>query len=797
MTEKPTYDELERRVRELEKVELERKQAEKNTRGMCELLSLFLKHSPIYAFLKEVSHQESRVVFGSDNYIDMIGISVSQMIGKTMDELFPLEFAEKMTRDDIDVVFKGDNLEIEEDFKGRNYLTYKFPIMQGDKRYLAGYTIDITDRKQAEEQLRESRKRYAEIFEGSRDGFVMVDAAGRITDANRAFCEMLGYSLDELCAMPNFYKITPERWREWEAKEIWEKRLLGQGHSGLYEKEYIRKDGTVFPVELQSYTVRDENGQIAFLWGTARDITGRKRAEEALRESETRFRELFHSISDLVYTQDLDGRLLSMNPALCEAFGYDEEELVGRRVSDFMEPKFVEAFEGEYLAKLKKEGRHEGTSIYFTKEGERIYLEYRSSMVYPKEGEPYISGTGRDVTARILSETEKKKLQDQLSQARKMEAIGTLAGGIAHNFNNILMGVQGRTSLMLMDKAPSDPDYEHLRGIEEYVKNAVELTRDLLGFARGGKYEANPMDLNALIKHENRMFGRTKKEIRVHGKYEKDLWAVEADRGQMQQALLNLYVNAWQAMPAGGDLYIQTENVILDEEDTKPYGLAPGRYVRISVTDTGVGMNDAIRERIFDPFFSTKDVGRGSGLGLASVYGIIKNHNGFIHVYSEKGEGTTFNLYLPASEKEIAEEGPGMKRDKIQYGQGTVLLVDDEKMILDVGKKMLEKLGYRALSAGSGQEALDLYEKHGEEIDLVILDMIMPGMGGGETHDRLKEIDGGVNVILSSGYSIDGKATEIMQRGCSGFIQKPFSVEGLSRKVREALDERKGDDREE
>ena len=346
---------------------------------------------------------------------------------------------------------------------------------------------------------------------------------------------------------------------------------------------------------------------------------------------------------------------------------------------------------------------------------------------------------------------------------------------------------------MMLNKNTFDPDYEHLKGIKEYIKNAVELTRDLLGFARGGKYETKPMNLNALIRHENKMFGNTKKEVLIHGKYENNLWTVEVDQGQMQQTFLNLYINAWQAMPDGGDLYIRTENVTLKEKSIKPFEIAPGRYVKISVTDTGVGMDDVTREKIFDPFFTTRDAGQGSGLGLASAYGIIKNHGGFMNVYSEKGAGTTFNIYLPASEREVAKEGPVPYPQELQYGQGTVILVDDEEIILDVGQGMLEKIGYRVLAAGSGQDAVDVYKKQKDEIILVILDMIMPGMGGRETYERLKAINGDVKVLLSSGYSINGQAQTILNRGCSGFIQKPFTMEELSRKVREALDEDKSD----
>jgi CheY-like chemotaxis protein len=348
------------------------------------------------------------------------------------------------------------------------------------------------------------------------------------------------------------------------------------------------------------------------------------------------------------------------------------------------------------------------------------------------------------------------------------------------------MGIQGRASLMMIDKDPSHPDLEHLKGIEEYVKNAAELTKDLLGFARGGKYEVQPTNLNELIKHENRLFGQTKKEISMKGKYEKNLWTVQVDRGQMRQMLMNLYVNAWQAMPGGGLLYVQTENVTVDKAFAKPIGVAPGRYVKITVTDTGTGMDAETKEKIFDPFFTTQEMGTGTGLGLASVYGIVKNHGGFINVYSERGEGTAFHIYLPASQEELFEEDKPSR--EVITGEGTVLLVDDEEMILDVGKQLLEKLGYRVMVAKHGKEAVAVYEKNKADIDLVILDMIMPGMGGGEVYDRLKEIEPNIKVLLSSGYSINGQAQEILDRGCDGFIQKPFDIKALSRKIRESLE---------
>jgi signal transduction histidine kinase len=418
------------------------------------------------------------------------------------------------------------------------------------------------------------------------------------------------------------------------------------------------------------------------------------------------------------------------------------------------------------------------------KDGRQVAVEIRTIPI-DIGGQDVVLGIARDVSERKRTEEKQRRLEAQFQQAQKMEAIGTLAGGIAHDFNNLLMGIQGRASLMLMHTATTNSHYEHLKGIEDYVESAADLTKQLLGFARGGKYEVKPTDINELIKKENRMFGRTKKEITIRGKYEKNLWVAEVDQGQIEQVLLNLYVNAWQAMPGGGDLYIQTENITLDENYTKPFEVKPGKYVKISVTDTGVGMDEATRQRIFEPFFTTKEMGRGTGLGLATVYGIIKNHEGFINVYSEKGKGTTFNIYFPASEKEIIEEKELAK--EVIKGTETVLLVDDENVIIYAVELLLKEMGYKTFIATSGKETIKIYKKNKDKIDVVILDMIMPDMGGGETYDRLKEINPDIKVLLSSGYSIDGQATEILERGCNGFIQKPYRRKELSQKIREIL----------
>ena len=515
----------------------ERKQAELALQENNELLTLFVRHSPVYCYIKDVNSTRSLVLHASDNFLEMIGIPGCEMIGKKMEDLFPPEFASKITEDDWTVVSKGEVLRLDEELNGRSYTTIKFPIIQGGKTLLAGYTIDITDRKLAEE--------------------------------------------------------------------------------------------------------------------------------------------------------------------------------------------------------------------------------------------------------------EKAKLKEQLLQALKYEAIGTLAGGIAHDFNNLLMGIQGRVSLLSFDLETTHPHREHINALEEYIRSATSLTRQLLGFARGGKYEVKPFDMNELVQGSSVMFGRTKKEIRIHTKCQASPPVVEGDRGQIEQVLLNMYVNAWQAMsPDGGELYLGTKIVSLDETYCKPHQTEPGRYINVSITDTGTGMDEAIRTQIFDPFFTTKGKSRGTGLGLASAFGIIKNHGGMITVYSEVGHGTTFNIYLPVSDKE-AHLGISMEGGLIK-GSATILLIDDEELIIDVGQAMLERLGYRVVVCREGGEAVKVITDMGNEIDLVLLDMIMPGMDGGTTFDRIHEIQPDMPVILSSGYSINGQADKIMRRGCSGFIQKPYNISELSQKIGKVLDKVKG-----
>jgi len=510
-----------------------------------------------------------------------------------------------------------------------------------------------------------------------------------------------------------------------------------------------------------------------------------RRAEEDLREREERLRAVFEAVPNPIVVYDPNGHPQYLNSAFTRVFGWTLEELRGKRIPYV--PEDQEAITAEKIREINETGGPVRIdTVRLTRDGKPVEVLLSAASIRGPHGEP------DGMVVNLTDMTETKRLEKQFRQAQKMESIGTLAGGIAHDFNNLLMGIQGNITLLSYDIDPESPDFQQARGrirnIEQLVRSGADLAKQLLGFAKGGKYEVKPTDLNRLVREQTRIFGRTKKEIRIHEKYDENLWMVEADRTQMAQVLMNLYVNAWQAMPGGGNLYVETANMTVEPDSIKAFEVKPGRYVKISITDTGVGMDEETQRRIFEPFFTTKAKGIGTGLGLSAVYGIVKNHGGFITVYSEKGEGSSFHIYLPASGDAATDSLSSPREDAIEKGKEGILLVDDEEMILEVGRGMLEKLGYHVFTAGSGKEALETYQRERERIDLVILDMILPDMPGKKIFEEIRAIYPPVKVLLASGYSLNGQAQEILAGGCLGFIQKPFTMNELSRRLRECLD---------
>lgn len=639
---------------------------------------------------------------------------------------------------------------------------------------------DATERKKMEAE----QQRYRAFIENVSDGCFESDLAGNTTFFNEGACKIIGLSPERLSGTNYRNYTTPEE-AERIRKIYAELYKTGESVKSYYEK-IVRGDGAIRVLEGSASLIISEEGNPSGFRGIVRDVTERMKMEAEYE----RYRNFVENIEEACFEFDLSGHCTFCNEAAARVLGYSREEymqlsLRNRHGSPEAKRKIFEIYNRIYKTGLPEkkylvEVRH--------KDGTVKLHEASASLIRGADGKAEgFRGVSRDITQQKKLEEEQKRLREQLHQAQKMEAIGTLAGGIAHDFNNLLMGIQGYTSLMLIEVNPSHSHYEYLKTIEAQVKSGADLTRQLLAYARGGRYEVKVTNCNELLERTASLFGRTKKEIAVHKHFAQDLKNVEVDQSQIEQALLNLFVNAAQAMPAGGSIYLETKNALLDEEYVKMHNVQAGLYVKISITDTGVGMDDKIRARIFEPFFTTKEMGHGAGLGLASVYGIVKGHGGLINVYSEKGHGATFNIYLPSTDTEAArQEHPSLKLIK---GQETVLVVDDEKIVADVTCKMLANLGYQVLYAESGEEAVDIYRSKGGGIDLVLMDMIMPGIGGGVAFDSIKSLNPDVKVVISSGYSLNGEAQQIINRGARAFLQKPFIMEELSLKIRNVLEE--------
>ncbi len=511
-------------------------------------------------------------------------------------------------------------------------------------------------------------------------------------------------------------------------------------------------------------------------------LTERRAAEDALRESEERYRTILDTIVDGYYEIDLDGNVTFCNDAMLQILGYEPDELPNLTNQAYMTSDYARRVESVF--RQVYETGQPATSLDWEligKDGHGIAVEASISLIRGSNGNPAgFRGIIRDVTERVQVARDREQLEAQLRHAQRMEAVGTLAGGIAHNFNNLLMGIQGNVSLMRKQTDPRHPHNQRLRIIESLVQSGSTMTAQLLGYARVGNYEVRPIDLNRLAHQTAETFALARKEIRIHEDFAAGLPPVRADSGQIEQALLNLFVNAAEAMPSGGDLYLASYATTHEALRGKPYEPKPGTYVCLEIRDTGIGMEEETRERIFEPFFTTKGLSGGTGLGLASVYGTVKAHGGYIEVASQVGAGATFSIYLPATREAV---DVGDDTGKILLGKGTILVVDDDEAVLEACAAILEYLRYTPLRAASGGDAIELFRDRAAEIDLVILDMILPDMGGGDVYDALKQIEPHAKVLLASGYSLEGQAERIMKRGCDDFIQKPFTIEQLSQKI--------------
>jgi two-component system cell cycle sensor histidine kinase/response regulator CckA len=561
---------------------------------------------------------------------------------------------------------------------------------------------------------------------------------------------------------------------------------IGSRQTGIYSPD----DFDIAQSMADQLAIAIENAR---LFGRAKqEITERKRAEEALRESEAKYRTLIERMSEGLLQVDNDDVIQFVNDRLCEMVGYSREELLGKAASELLLKDEDQEFIEEHLNTYETPDQYE--TRLKKKSGETIWVQVGVAPAVDADGQ--VIGSVRihtDITERKRAEEMRAKLEEHLRQSQKMEAVGTLAGGIAHDFNNLLTAIMGYTGLVLDELTPDDARYNDIQGIQKTAQRAADLTRQLLAFARRQIVELRILNLNELILNMGKMLRRLiGEDIELVTLPGPNLGLVKVDPGQFEQVLVNLAINARDAMPNGGKLTIETANVTLDLDYVRQHAeVIPGEYVMLAVSDSGIGMTEEVKSHIFEPFFTTKEVNRGTGLGLATCFGIIKQSDGHIWVYSEPGQGTTFKVYLPRiDEAETASLFRHVESGDLPRGSETVLLVEDEAAVRDLAARMLRQQGYKLLEATNGHEALQLAQKRPDEkIHLVVTDVVMPQMGGKVLTDQLKSLRPDIKVLFTSGYTDKAVVHHDVLEPNIAFLQKPFSPQMLVRKVREVLDQ--------
>jgi PAS domain S-box-containing protein len=652
---------------------------------------------------------------------------------------------------------------------------------------------DVTAERRLEEENRQSLDLLASVLEGIGEGVVVMDREYRILTANKGYLSQIGKTREDVLgkhcyeASHHFDSPCMDNGHECPVKTVFETGLPAR----TMHIHYDHRDQEVY-VECHAYPIKDPAGNVIRAIETLNDVSERVRLEQKLKESEGKYRDLYDNAPDGYYSLAGNGMIMEANRTFLSMLGYGREEVVGKlHVKDLLSQESVHTCHAKF-PELKKAGQVRNLELTMRKkDGSLLPVTMHATAVYDGDGNFVMSRSViRDVTERKGIDEEKRKLQEQLFQSQKLEALGTLAGGIAHDFNNLLASILGYASLAKTDLHPDHPVYQHVDIIETASLRASELTQQLLAFAKGGKYDAKPTDVNSIVREVVALLSRIiEKNITIVLAADSGLRRAICDAGQIQQAIMNICINGRDAMPRGGTLTVRTENVHLEIKDVQFFvDVPPGDYVRISVSDTGMGMDRETRERLFEPFFTTKE--KGTGLGLALAYGIIKKHGGFIQVLSEPGKGSTFEVNLLAC---MSDETCVKRKDIVSLRRGTetVLVVDDEPTVKALARDVLKRYGYAVLTADGGEEAIEMFRQRSGEIDAVILDMVMPTMDGREVFRRLQEIKPGVKVIVSSGYSHDRDADDLLEQGALSFVQKPFRIAELVRVVGEVMEGKK------
>lgn len=655
----------------------------------------------------------------------------------------------------------------------------------GQPLMMLGTAHDITEFKRIEQELRASEERYRSIFSHSPLGIMHFDENGVIVDFNEKFSEIIGAPRETILGFNMLHQLKDEKMLE-------AVRSCLAGGTGYYEEDYLSVTGNkLTPMRAIYSRILSQEGR--FLGGVAlfEDITDRKRAEQTIKNREQMLASILAASPVGIGWATDDRRMQWVNDAWLRIFGFQEAGQVKGQSARALYPSDEEfARVGEFVRRSLTEFRVAETEAKMVRRNGAIFdARLRFRAVDPVDQQKGFIAIVDDVSEKKMAEAEQEHLRSQLYQAQKMEAVGTLAGGIAHDFNNLLQVILGYSELLLAEKTEDDPERADLRTIHQAAHSGAELVRSLLMFTRRGESKPIVINLNRQIERTEKLLRRAiPKMIEIRLELADDLQNVSADPAQIEQILMNLAVNASDAMAHGGTLKILTANAYLDERYCRLHPeTSPGEHVLLSVSDTGEGMTEETQEHIFEPFFSTKEIGRGTGLGLAMVYGIVQQHGGSIRCVSEVNSGTRFEIYFPAV-RAAAEPSETLYRKMPAGGTETILVVDDEYPVRDLAHRTLGRAGYRVLTAVDGPQALELFRENRDDISLVILDLIMPSMGGAECLAELLKIDPDVKVLIASGYSGEVTEGEAIQRGARGFLGKPFQREELLQQVRLTLD---------